>query len=217
MANASPQIIETVQRWAPGADPGALLRIAERESRFSPTAIGDKTIAPGVFLAQQERIRSEGNPWSETPERWGGSFGLYQMMAPYMVRIWDPKADPYLLFRPDIATVTAGRLWNRAVKLGAKDFVDVRMVWAYGGSRGLEFSKDSPEYQKRLNDKWSVVDGVRNPPVTKFNYAGFGMVPFAGQYDRLTSPIVPVVPANDGVYILIAAAVGLWIVHRRAS
>lgn len=188
--NARDAIIATVARFAPGADPAALIRIAERESRLVPTAIGDKTIAFSVYEEQRDALRKMGNPWADVPSRWEGSFGLYQLMAPYMARIWDPKGDPMLLFRPDVATVVAGRLWNRAVALGAKNFVDVRMVWAYGGKRGLEFPKDSEEYQRRLNDKWSVVDGVRNPPVSWFRYDGFGREKTPGQEAKLNSPIV---------------------------
>lgn len=175
-ARARSAIIATVQRYAPGANPAALIRIAERESGLNPQAIGDEAIAARVYEKQRERIRKDGNPWADDPSRWGGSFGLFQLMAPYMFRIWNPKADPYDLFKPEVATITAARLWNRAVKAGARDFAQVRLYWGYG-PRGLEYGPGSKEYDERAANKWSLVEGIQNPPVSRYNYSAFGTGP----------------------------------------
>jgi hypothetical protein len=181
------------------ADPGALIRIAQRESALKPTAWGDKKYGPGVYAKKRDDLIASGNPWATDPSRWGGSFGLFQMMPAYFLRLWDAKADPFIMFDPRVSTVIAGRLWNRAVQAGARDFVEVRIFWAFGS---LQHRQGSEEYNKRL-DKWSVVDGVMNPPVSRFNYAGFGTGPTADQIAKVnlvrtnsTQPQVKVATSN---------------------
>lgn len=164
----------TVQRYSSAGSAGAemLIRIAERESGLTPTAVGDREIARKVWLRDQEKIRAEGNPWWADGERWAGSFGLYQLMAPYMVRYWDPRADPYVLFDPVVSTIVAMRLANRAWELGARDFVSARIIWAYGPDGLRRHPPGSEQWQRRYEDKWSVVSGERNPPLPRF--AGVG-------------------------------------------
>lgn len=203
-------ISAVVQAFCGPTDPSALIRIAQRESALTPDAWGDKKYGPGVYQKKRDDLIASGNPWADDPSRWGGSFGLYQMMPAYFLRLWNPKSDPFVLFDPRIATVCAGRLWNRAVQAGARDFVEVRIFWAFGS---LQHRQGSAEYNKRL-DKWSEVDGVMNPPVSHFDYSGFGTGPQADQIERLnaiggngggsaskTSNILPFVAAAGLAYL----------------
>lgn len=176
-------ISAVVQAFCGPADPGALIRIAQRESALTPDAWGDKKYGPAVYEKKRADLEASGNPWANDPSRWGGSFGLYQMMPAYFVRLWNPQSDPFILFDPRVATVCAGRLWNKAVAAGARDFVEVRIYWAFGS---LQHRQGSEEYNKRL-DKWSEVDGVMNPPVSRFNYSGFGTGPQPDQVTRLNA------------------------------
>lgn len=174
-------IAATVAAWG-GGDPSALIRIAERESRLVPTARGDKDAAPRAYDRVRNDLVAAGNAWANTPGRWSHSFGLYQLMPAYYARLWDPKADPHVLFDPRVATVVAGRLWNRAVRAGATDFVRVRLFWA--NPSWVNIPSDDPRYMERL-DRWSIVDGQMNPRVDRFDYRAFGVGPQSGQSQRL--------------------------------
>lgn len=185
----------------------ALIRIAERESRLHADAVGDKKIGASVWEGQQDRLRADGNPWADRPDRWVGSTGLYQLMSPYYLRLWDPKADPHVLFDPYVATVTAARLWNRAVQAGAKNFVEVRLFWGYGPS-GLQYGPDSEPYKKRMQSKWSVVDGRLNPPVSMYDYSAFGTGPQAGQEQRIADVRGGKVPPSGGGSLIAKLLVG---------
>lgn len=180
--DAKQAIARTVETWAPGADPGALLRIAQRESAFIPTAIGDS--GPGsagerAYARMRDRLVNSGNPWAEDASRWSGSFGLYQMMPAYFIGLWDVQADPYVMFDPVIATAIAGRYWNRGVRAGATDFVRMRLFWA--NPSWVSKSEYDPEYKKRLSSKLSEVDGVINPPTARYRYDAFGVGPQSDQ------------------------------------
>lgn len=180
-------IAATVASWG-GRNPAALIRIAERESRLTPTARGDAAYAPAAYERVRDDLRKMGNPWADDPSRWSHSFGLYQMMPAYYARLWSPTADPHVLFDPRIATVVAARLWNRALQKGATDFVRVRLFWA--NPSWVNIPSDDSRYQDRL-DKWSIVDGQLNPPVRYFDYSAFGTGPQQGQESRL--------PADSGL------------------
>lgn len=192
-------IAATVAAWG-GGDPAALIRIAERESRLTPTARGDATAAPKAYERERDVLRAAGNPWADDPSRWSHSFGLYQMMPAYHARKWSPLADPHVLFDPRIATVVAGRLWNRAIKAGADDFVRVRLFWA--NPSWVNIPSDDPRYQDRL-DKWSIVNGQLNPPVRYFDYSSFGTGPQEGQEQRL--PGGPALTKREASWLQIAS------------
>lgn len=185
------------------ANPDALITIANRESRLTPTAVGDRERGAKAYEREHAELVAMGNPYANDPGRWAGSFGLYQLMPAYYARLWDPKADPGVLFDPRIATVVAGRLWNRAVAKGATNFVEVRLVWA-GGS--IFARPGDPEYDKRL-DKWSVVDGEMNPSVRKFAYQGFGTKMQPDQWQRLGSHAVSGLTLFP---LLMLGALGYW-------
>lgn len=182
-------IISTVAAWGAG-DPSALIRIAERESRLRPSVVGDVEKAGDAYDRVRDQLVQMGNPWATDRERWAGSFGLYQLMAPYAARLWSPKADPHVLFDPRVATVVAARLWNRAVRAGATDFVRVRLFWA--NPNWVNIPSDDDRYLSRL-DKWSIVDGQMNPRVEQFDYGHFGYGPQDGQASKL-----PTMPAIAG-------------------
>jgi len=178
-------IIETVRIVTGGTgDADPLISIADRESRFVHQAIGDVAIAAGVFDRDKQKIKDRGSPWTEQPELWAGSFGLFQLMAPYEVQKWAVAAKPNVLFHPVISTITAMRKWNRCIDLGAKTPVDVRMVWAYGGS-GLKIPKDDNRYTERVTserDRWKKL-GLAGDPATipAKRFAGAGVGPQTGQ------------------------------------
>lgn len=182
-------IIATVAAWGAG-DPAALIRIAERESRLNPTARGDLEAAPRAYERVRDNLQKMGNPWANDPSRWDASMGLFQMMPAYYARLWSPTADPHVLYDPRIATVIAGRLWNRAVKAGADDFVSVRLFWA--NPNWVRVPDDDERYISRLNDKWSIVDGEVNPSVIRFRgYSAFGTGPQEDQEERLPRAAIP--------------------------
>jgi hypothetical protein len=171
----------TISAWGAG-NPAALRMIAFRESRFNPYARGDLDSAPLAYERVKDDLIKMRNPWARDAERWDASLGLYQTMPAYYARLWHPQADPQVLLDPRIATVVAGRIWNKAVLAGADDFVRVRLYWA--NPRLMKIDSDHPEYQKRL-DRFSIVDGQLNPRVSQFDYRSFGTGPQAGQDARL--------------------------------
>jgi hypothetical protein len=179
-------IAATVAAWGDG-NPAALIRIAERESRLTPTAKGDAGSAPESYEREQDALRKMGNPWANDASKWDHSIGLYQMMPANHARLWDPRADPDVLFDPRIATVVAARLWNRGVARGADDFVRMRLWW--GAPKYLNVPSSDEQYQKRLN-KWSIVEGVLNPRTDYFDYSAFGTGPQEGQQARLPGAAV---------------------------
>lgn len=217
MTDPRQAIIDTVAAWG-AHNPDALIRTAERESYMTPTAIGDHKGGPQAFERTRDRIRGEGNPWSERPERCAGSFGLFQMMPAYHLRLWDPQGDPYLLFDPYVSTVIAGRLWNRGVNAGATDFVRMRLWWKYPS--WVNKPVESPEYQERLASKFSVVDGVRNPPTRIFDYRPFGTGPQKDQLALLAKARgnrATTSPATSFPWLTVASiAYAIWKAHRNA-
>jgi len=205
--NAAAIITAIVQVFCGNANPDALIRIAERESRLTPNVIGDKTRGAKAYDKMRDALVASGNPWADIRSRWLGSFGLFQFMPAFYIGLWDKLADPHIFFDPRIATVCAGRLWNRAVAAGAQDFIEVRIFWAFGA---LKHRKGSSEYNKRF-DKWSVVGGVMNPPVSAFNYAGFGTGPQSNQVSQVNRVPLTVQPKpqQSSLTWLPVAAAGL--------
>jgi len=203
--NAKEAILDAIARFSPGADPSALFSIAKRESAFTPGAIGDTSIAPGVYERLRGQLRDMGNPWADTPERWGGSFGLYQLMAPYFARLWHPRADPYDLFDPRKATVAAGRLWNKAIELGATNPVEVRLVWAYG-PKGLKYGPGTTQYDSRLKTERNRFASLGYPAdyatrdAKSFGYSGFGTKATESQFSKLGESSTPHVPDPSPEY-----------------
>lgn len=221
MQEAIAAITKAIDLFSPGADPAGLVSIAKRESAGNPNAIGDETIAPGVYERLRDELREMGNPWADDPSRWGGSFGLFQLMAPYFARLWHPKADPHELFDPLKATVVAGRLWNRAVRLGAKDPVEVRLVWAFG-PKGLQHRPGSPEYDDRLASERKRFASLGYPAdyatrsAASFGYQGFGTEPDDSQFAKLGGGETP---GKRSVFLplilFLAGITGLWKASRK--
>lgn len=146
-------IEKTVAEWTDGRGRTEwFMPTAKRESAFNHRAIGDTkdSLGPAAFRKKQRSLKKWGNPWADRPELWGGSYGLFQLMAPYQVEKWSKRAHPYVLFHPVVATVVASRLFNKAVKLGARNLVDVRMVWGFG-PKGLKIPKTDERYLKRVS------------------------------------------------------------------
>jgi hypothetical protein len=157
-------------------NPDPLVSIAKRESGFNHLAIGDREIAAKVFERDKDKIEAKGSPWTADPDAWAGSFGLFQLMAPYEVQRWRADAHPSVLFHPVISTILAMRKWNRAIALGARNAVDVRMVWAFGGD-GLEIPHDDERYTSRVaseRKRWRELKLSGDPldPVRPFEGAG---------------------------------------------
>lgn len=204
--NAKDAIASTVHAWG-GQNPAALMRIAERESAFVPTAVGDIQPATEAYERVWQDLVKMGNPWAQDTERWYGSYGLYQLMAPYYARIWHPQADPHVLFDPHIATAVAARIWNRAVAKGAKDFMDVRMFWA--NPKFLGKGPGDPFYDSRLDSKFTVVEGIRNPPVNRYDYQAFGTGPQPDQEQKLAAARGGAVAPPKGIPFSTLATLGL--------
>lgn len=167
-------------------NPEPLISIAQRESNFSHTAIGDVEIAAQVFERDREKLARNGSPWTDDPDAWAGSFGLFQLMAPYETQRWRADAHPSVLFHPVISTILAMRKWNRALALGARNAVDVRMVWAYGGD-GLDIPHDDERYTSRVTSerkRWRKL-GLSGDPLDPVEpYAGAGTVETATQQEQ---------------------------------
>lgn len=186
-------VAETIRSWTYGAgNPDAFFSIADRETggTWHHWARGDLDIAPGVFERDREDIRAKGNPWTDDASLWDGSYGLFQLMAPYYTQIWSADAHPWVLHHPVSSTVVAARLWNRAIAKGAVTPIDVRMVWAYG-PKGLNISHDDARYVQRVNserERWQKL-GIPGDPAEvdarSFGLAAFGTGPQADQNQRL--------------------------------
>jgi hypothetical protein len=186
-------------------NPDPLVSIAKRESAFNHLAIGDETIAAEVFERDREKIRENGSPWTDDPDAWAGSFGLFQLMAPYETQRWRADAHPSVLFHPVIATILAMRKWNRAIALGAQNAVDVRMVWAFGGD-GLDIAKTDERYTSRVaseRKRWRDL-GLSGDPLDEVRpFANAGTVQTANQQgqartasERLGISLVTTPPRN---------------------
>lgn len=157
-------ISATAEAFAPGSDPSALLSIAKRESAFNPTAMGDS----------------------------GTSYGLYQLKPQYMLKLWNSSASPTILLDPRVATVIAMRLWNRAVRLGASNPIEVRLVWAFG-PKGLQHKPGSEQYEKRRATERARFASLGYPAgwaersVVTFGYGPAGTDPTSSQDAQLSS------------------------------
>jgi len=174
----------TVRAFAGAADPKPLIAMADRESGWSNVAIGDIDAAAGVFERDREKIKKNGSPWTDDPSLWAGSYGLFQLMAPYEVQKWRGDAHPHLLFHPVISTILALRKWNRAYAINERErgdrpnTVDQRMIWAYG-QKGATIKRDDKRYTDRVQlerDRWSKLGFTGDPldPVQKYPAAGTG-------------------------------------------
>lgn len=192
-------IHETVRRWSPGGDPRVLETIAFRESRWNHRAEGDRTIAPAVFKRTQAAWIRRGNPWAHEPRYWGASRGLFQAMVPYALVRWDEKAHPWSFFSPIVATAHAARLWNSAIRRGAQNMIDVRMVWAYG-PKGLKIPRTDERYQKRLRSTVKRLQSLGHPPTLATRPASASKLDGFGTAKQ---------PGQDHKVAEIAAALGL--------
>lgn len=181
-------IRETCRRWAPGSDPRGLLAFAWRESNWNHMAAGDQAAASRAFSKHKGQRWVQANPWVGDPSLWGASRGLFQMMPVFHLQRWDPSANPLALHHPVIATIAAGRLWNRAVQMGAKNLIDVRIVWGYGQ---LKHRKGSPQWDQRLisTRKRLILLGypadLAEQPISAWKMSAFARGPQPGQADQM--------------------------------
>lgn len=185
------RVIRTViATLSPGTSPNVLLSTAKRESAFQADAARINKDGEGeVFLRDREKLKAAGSPYTgdEYFDDWAGSFGLFQLMAPYEVQRWRPDAHPRVLFNPVISTILAMRKVNRILNLGANNAVDIRMVWAFG-PKGLDIAQDDDRYVQRVaseTKRWSDLGLSGSPldPVRKFANVGTG--PNAEQESQL--------------------------------
>lgn len=164
-------IAATAERFSPGADPSGLFSIAKRESAFNPAAMGDG----------------------------GTSYGLYQLKPEFYLRLFDASASPSVLLNPYVATLIAMRLWNRAIELGARNPVQVRLIWAYGTNGVKKYPPGSPEYDSRLVTESKRFASLGYPAsyaersAAAFGYGGAGTGPSATQNAQLASLLGAVV------------------------
>lgn len=190
MTPAERIIRTTVATLSPGSSPSVLLSTADRESKFHADAIRfDKDGEGKVFLRDREKMQANGSPYTADKyyDDWAVSSGLYQLMAPYEVQRWRADAHPKVLLNPIISTILAMRKVNRIIGLGAKDAMDIRMVWAFG-PKGLNIEHDDKRYTDRValeEKRWANLGLPGSPfdPVRKF--AGVGTGPTSEQASQL--------------------------------
>jgi hypothetical protein len=219
-------IRSVVAAWTGGvgnADP--LISFAMRESGLTPTAVGD--VENGEAAKSWKRNKAKfvkaANPWAHQDSLWEASLGLYQHMPSNWINFWDLRADPRVFFDPIVSTIVAARMWNRAVSLGAKNVIDVRMYWAFG-PQGLKRPKDGPQYQSRIaseRSRWKKL-GLSGDPATvsaaSFRLGAFGTGPQADQNARVAAlregtgiPEIPDDQKKSGSLIVLALfAAALW-------
>lgn len=223
VANLIRSIVAAWTNGAGNADP--LISFAMRESGLTPTAVGD--VANGEAAKSWKRNKAKfvkaGNPWANKDSLWEASLGLYQHMPSNWINFWDLLADPRVFFDPIISTIVAARMWNRAVQLGAKNVIDVRMYWAFG-PQGLKRPKDGPQYQSRIASeraRWKKLGLVGDPATIdakSFRLDAFGTGPQPNQVARVNAlrggTGIPEIPDNQkqsGSLVALALfAAALW-------
>ncbi len=181
-------IAATCKAWAPGSDPRGLITIAWRESRWNHLAEGDAAAAARAF--ERSKGKWSANPYVGSPGLWAASRGLFQLMTAYHLQRWDRMAHPWALYHPVVATVPAARLWNRAAQLGAKNYLDARIVWAYGS---LKHKPGDPQYEKRVKTTRARLAALGYPeslatkPIAAFGLSPFGRGTQPGQEGKLAA------------------------------
>jgi hypothetical protein len=216
-------IRRTVDTWTGGkgnADP--LVAIAHRESGFNAEAKGDLKRAKAAWQRNKPKFVKWENPYTGDDALWVLSGGLYGLMPANMMQSWDPKADPRLIFDPVISTVLAARLWNRALDLGAKTAVDVRMVWAFG-PKGLDIPKTAAQYRSRVDlerARWKKLGLAGDPArdsAEMFGLEAFGTSQQDMQFD-LAQKVRggPIAPTAGGSWLMAIALVAAAIWGMRA-
>lgn len=190
-------INNTVQAFSPGGDPRWMFAFARRESNFAHAARAkseaDAAGARKAWKRQKPHYAGHGNPHIEEMENeWLTSWGLYQLMMPYHLQRWSWTAHPAALLNPIVATVIAGRLFNRGKQLGAKNIVDIRQMWATGSPKRTEsWEGRKASLQKRFaqmgfpSDAWDW-------PLGRWGMDGFGLgeqPDQLGKYQSLAEPL----------------------------
>ena len=203
--NPNERVVRTVvATLSPGASPNVLVSAARRESNWHADAVGDVEIARDVFLRDRAKLAANGSPYTSDADiaAWSGSFGLFQLMAPYEVQRWRKDAHPSVLLNPIVSTILAMRKVNRIIDLGAQNAVDIRMVWAFGPD-GLDIPHDDDRYVQRVESetkRWRDLGLSGSPldPVRKFQGVGTGPTnDQAAQVARLTSILGGKLPGGE--------------------
>lgn len=182
-------IRQTAQNFSPGADIRGLHAIATRESGMnhyvSSRGEADRKGAIRALKRNRGMFEAAGNPWLDDLSLWHKSLGLYQHMVPNHLQRWDPVAHPNALRHPVVSTVVAGRLWNRAIQLGAKNLCDLRSLWARGNlGHDPDYARRCASTRKRL-ESLGYSASLADRPLREFRLEGFGTRPTADQYQRL--------------------------------
>lgn len=183
-------IRHTVDVFSPGGDHRGLHTIAKRESNLNhfveSTHPSDREGAIRAFARNRSKFLAEGNPWLDQPELWYLSLGLYQLMIPNHLARWDSVAHPDVLRHPVVATVAAGRLWNRAIKKGAKNLCDLRSFWARGNltTKDPRYAERCASVRKRLKSL-GYPDSFAERSLESFGLQGFGTATTEDQYEKL--------------------------------
>lgn len=184
-------IRETVNWFSPGGDWRWMHVFADRESGLNHRAIAQHPAdAAGARKAWQRngpKFVEHGNPYVDQLHEglggWYNSYGLFQFMAPNHVMRWSWTASPWVLAHPVIATVIAGRLFNRAAQLGAEDLCDVHQLWATGSVKHTDdYAKRCEATKERLR-KLGYSPNLATQPLARWGMQGFGSGPAAGQND----------------------------------
>jgi hypothetical protein len=191
-------INNTVSRFSPGGDPRWMFAFAERESGFNHAARAkseaDAAGARKAWIRQKPKYIDHGSAHvQEIEDNWLTSWGLFQLMAPYHIQRWSWTAHPNVLINPVTATVIAGRLFNRAQQLGAKNIVDVRQLWGTGSVKRVEpgWSKRKESLQARFK-RHGLPDDAWDWPLEKWGMRGFGTKSDTaqfGMYQEVAKPL----------------------------
>jgi hypothetical protein len=159
-----------------------MISVAKRESNFNHLVRAkSEADAKGARRAwernKQKYVDAGSKHIAEIEQTWLTSWGLYQLMMSNHLQRWGHTAHPRVLTNPIVATVIAGRLFNRAVARGAKNLCDVRQLWATGNlSKG-------PKYEERCASEKARFKALGYPvslvtmPIRNWGMAGFGTAP----------------------------------------
>ncbi len=183
-------IRQTVDVFSPGGDHRGLHTIAKRESNLNhwveSTHPSDREGAIRAFARNRSKFLAEGNPWLDQPELWYLSLGLFQLMVPNHLARWDSVAHPDVLRHPVVATVAAGRLWNRAIQRGAKNLCDMRSLWARGNltTKDPRYAERCASVRKRLKSL-GYPESLADRSLESFGLQGFGTATTEDQYEKL--------------------------------
>ena len=138
------------------------LAVAELESRFNPSAEGDKlwhTKQGGALYRKlvHDEPRFAANPARLEPEAWH-SYGVFQLLAPYHVQ---PHEHPRVLLDPKVNISRGVRFLASLLKRAEGDPYAARLAYVGCGFDGGKCSlQTANEVRQRLSSALSKWQGI---------------------------------------------------------